>query len=421
MKSLDFAGRAIGRRTAFILAIASTALLTTNAEANEEGTEVLEAQVQKQQETIERQQEQINRLERRFDALEVGGVDEPVDAPVVETTQRRLRLALSGQVNRAVSVLSDGDDVGAFFVDNDTSNTRFRLVGSADVAEGLRVLARVEFGVSANNSSRVSQDNEQDGDVLEVRLGEILVESNKFGRLSVGRGFSVSDATAEVDLSRTQVITYSNWSLIAGGIQFFDGAADDLSGVTVGNGFGNRDGLGRDNRVSYETPRFAGFSLGAGVSSLSRFDGAVRWAGEGYGFQVAAAASVARFNASDIVDLRFSNSISALHTRSGLNLTFASGVDERDNTSMGQNYYAKAGWITRVFDAGESALAIDYTRTVNLPTRRDAGHGAGVSAVQHLARYGAEIYATARWVDLHRTGLDLKEIWLGATGVRLRF
>ena len=49
-------------------------------------------------------------------------------APTAPVTsgQERVKLAISGQVNRAVNMVDDGDNLKAYYVDNDASNSRAR-------------------------------------------------------------------------------------------------------------------------------------------------------------------------------------------------------------------------------------------------------------------------------------------------------
>ena len=80
---------------------------------------------------------------------------------------------ISGQINRAVNVANDGDNTEAYFVDNNTSNTRFRLVGSGEIAKDTTLGTVVEIAVSPNNSGDVSQDNQISDDFLDVRRADV--------------------------------------------------------------------------------------------------------------------------------------------------------------------------------------------------------------------------------------------------------
>ena len=59
----------------------------------------------------------------------------PAGAESVKATDPRVKVTLSGQINRAINVVDDGKDTDAFFVDNDASNSRFRLVAEGKFSQ----------------------------------------------------------------------------------------------------------------------------------------------------------------------------------------------------------------------------------------------------------------------------------------------
>jgi hypothetical protein len=93
---------------------------------------------------------------------------------------------------------------------------------------------------------------------------------------------------------------------------------DTLSNVRIGDAFNDFNGLNRRNRVRYDTPTFYGFRLATSAISDERYDAAVYWGGQGYGFEAAGAASIADPN-QDNTDFQYSGSFSLLHKDTGLN------------------------------------------------------------------------------------------------------
>ena len=110
------------------------------------------------------------------------------------------------------------------------------------------------------------------------RYVEAWVDSKRFGKLSLGKGDSASNSTAEVDLSGTDVVQYASIADIAGGLLFRTND-DDLTDISVSDAFSDFDGLSRQNRVRYDTPRFYGFALAGSAISNQRYDGGLTWAG----------------------------------------------------------------------------------------------------------------------------------------------
>jgi hypothetical protein len=341
--------------------------------------------------------------------------------PTVASGQERVKLAISGQINRAINVVDDGDKTKVYFVDNDVSNSRIRFVGTGEVTDDLTFGTQIELGISPNNSSKVSQDNEDDGDTFDERKVEIFADSQRYGRVTLGKGSMASDGSAEADLSGLDVIMYSGVADIAGGIKFHEEESEDLTDVTVGDVFLNFDGLGRKDRILYESPRFRGYSLASSFASDQRYDLALNWAGRGHGIKAAAAAAISELNKDD-VDYRLDGSFSVLHEATGLNLTASAGVDETDGADDPSNLYLKGGWLGEIFEIGNTGFGADFTRSDNLPDEGDYGYSVGLSAVQSLADYGTDFYAQLRWYQLDRDNQpDVDDVVVGTVGTRVKF
>jgi hypothetical protein len=404
----------------------------------------LEALVKDQQQLIEAQgrrladqEEKMERLTYRVNTMrqvrqrtilfseEDGGSENSVTSG-----SANVRLAVSGQVHRALNALDDGDSTELYHVDSDASNSRIRFVGTGRVDEDLSIGTNIELAISPNNSGQVNQNDQSAGDFIDQRIADLFIDHATYGRLSLGKGVAVSDGTAEVDLSGTDVVAYSGWTGVMAGMLFFDDDADALGDVTVGSAMGNIDGLGRQNRISYETPELFGFELGIGANQDERYDGAVRWAGQGYGLQLASAAGIAHYGNGNAIDYRLSGSVSLLHEETGLNLTLAGGMDDLDRDATpgnrtpdsSSNLYAKLGWLSSLFDLGKTAFAVDVSRGENRPTRDDDGYSVGGVVVQNFDRFGAQFYSQFRWIEFDRKGLfDFQDVNVGTAGVRVKF
>jgi hypothetical protein len=345
-------------------------------------------------------------------------------APVekgVTSGQERVKLAISGQVNRAVNIADDGKDTKAYFVDNDASNTRVRFIGTAKATDDLTIGSRIELSIAPNESSQVNQNNEESGDFFDQRWAEVSLDSKRFGKVSLGKGDTASNNAAEVDLSKTDVVAYASIADIASGLRFRQSSDDNLTGVKVSNAFSDLDGLSRKSRVRYDTPTFYGFSLAGSLVSDQRYDASLWWGGQGLGFKAVAAAAISNPNENN-TDYIYDGSFSLLHEATGLNLTMSGGLKERDDQGDNKNFYAKAGWLTRFFSAGETAFAVDYTRSVNFPTGRDDGYSVGGAVVQQFEDYGTELYLQYRLYSLDRdVEPSVHDINVGTLGARVKF
>jgi TolA-binding protein len=400
---------------------------------NSQTVERLERLIKEQQQQLESLQQQLNQLKQTAtdaqtqakeakSAFEESQKTERAVEKSVTSGQDRVKLAISGQVNRAVNLIDDGKNTDAYFVDNDASNTRVRFVGTAIATDDLTLGSRLEIAATSNESGDVSQDDEDSGDFFNVRWADVTLDSKRFGKIWLGKGDTASNNTAEVDLSKTDVVAYSSVADIAGGMLFRESSGDNsLTTVSVSDAFNNQDGLSRQNRFRYDTPSLWGFHLAGSAVSDQRYDGALFWGGQGYGFKAAAAAAIADPN-QDNTNLRYDGSFSILHENTGLNLTLSAGLLDRKDEGDPTNLYAKLGWLTRFFSVGETAFGVDYTHSVNLPTGRDKGYSVGGAVVQQFEDYGTELFLQYRLYSLDRDAApSVKDMNVGTVGARVKF
>ena len=339
----------------------------------------------------------------------------------VQPGNKNVSLELSGQVNRALLMAYDGDNTDFFNVDNDSSSTRFRLVGKYSGNHGFSLGGRIEVQVESNSTADVNQNNKRDDDddFFGLRRAEVWFDT-PYGRLWAGQGSTASDGAAEVDLSGTDLVTYSSIVDIAGGILFRDNNLDGLTGTTVGDVFSNLDGLGRDDRVGYDTPTIGGLKLSASwVTSDDHWDVALRYARDYGQLQVAAAVAYAQQKPS--FDSQLSGSMSALHS-SGFNATLAGGFQDIDNDEREPYYlYFKLGYTRQFFSFGQSGFSIDYYYGEEFDVIDDEGKSIGFGLVQKIDAFATELYLGLRDYDLDREGADLDNIFAVLMGARVKF
>jgi hypothetical protein len=414
-------------------------LLTMPAFAQDAGKDQeLQRVIDAQQKQLNAQQNQLDAQQKQLDTQRqlLQELQTQIESPAEEaktTVQtpggkvvtsgggKRVKLAISGQVNRAVNIVDDGKSTDAYFVDNDNSESRVRFVGTAEATDSLTIGSTIELSIAPNKAGEVDQNNQETNNVFDERIVEATLDSKRFGKLSLGKGHTASYGTASVDLSGTAVISYATIADTAGGMLFRQTSDDNLTNVRIVDAFNSFDGLSRKNRVRYDTPTFHGFHLATSAISDQRYDAAVYWGVQGYGFKAAGAAAFAYPNEDD-TDFQYDGSFSLLHEDTGLNLTLSAGLLERDNQGDAQNLYAKVGWLTRFFSFGETAFGVDYTRSLNLPTGRDDGYSVGVAAVQQFEEYGTEVYLLYRLHSLDRDAdPSVHDINVGSIGARVKF
>ncbi len=384
-------------------------------------------QLAQQADLLRQLQQQVGALQARSQATAVSAALaappvslQPHAPAVVASGNDKISLALSGHINRAVNLVNDGGRTKLYHVDNNADNTRIRLVGTARVSEDLSLGTRLEFVMTADDSSVVSQNSQAPGTFITTKWAELSLLSKHFGKLSLGKGSAATDSTNTVDLSRTDVVQYSSIPDIAGGI-LFKMKNGELSNTSLATAFNSLDGLGVASRLRYDSPQLYGFILSGSLVSGQRSDLALTWDGEGYGFQ-----AVAGFGLSNPklpgATLQYDGAYSLLHTSSGLNLTLAGGLLDRSVGSDATFVYAKLGWQTKLTRLGTTAFGVDYAQTRDMAEQGDTGRSISGAVVQAFDRYATELYLQYRLFSLARSAApSVYNTTVGTFGARVKF
>lgn len=400
--------------------------------ADQETLDRLEKIIKQQQAQIEAQQKTLEQLQGELESLK-GRVAAPAEktdkavsqAPAtVKTGNPKANLKLYGQVNKAVLFSNDGDDSNTYLVDNDNSSTRVGLAGSIKPNDHYEIGTLIEVEYQTNPSNLVNQDDKRISNTdFEKRHLDLYVDTSKFGKLSLGWGSAASENAAEVDLSGTSVVGYSSIPDMAGGQLFYDEDTDSLSNTAIRNVFGNWDGLGRDERIRYDTPALMGLVASTSYVTDGGGDFALRYNAKIATFKLAAAAAYADpGSTSDNIDDQLAGSVSLLHD-SGFNGTFALG--NRNNKQSGRDdssfYYAKFGYRANWCPLGVTSLAVDYGRFSDVNLDGDDADAIGLQMVQDFRDWGSEFYLGYRFHKLDRKGADYDNINAVMSGMRVKF
>ncbi len=382
---------------------------------------------------IEMQQAQIDALKAKVESMSETQAAQiqkaeapPAEIPkgVVKSHDEKVALKLYGQVDRAMLVGDDGNRTDTYFVDNDNSSTRFGMLAHVQANDDIKLGSKFEVQFESNSSSAMNQENKHGvgPNNFTERHFDFYIESKRFGKLSLGQGDTATNGTAEVDLSGTGLIGYSSVSDMAGSYLFYDQNTDSLPGTEIGDVMTNMDGMSRDDRVRYDTPKFYGFNLSGSVISGTAYDAALRYAQQFPGVKVAGALGWANSRSLKNWDNQVSGSISALLDM-GVNFTLAAGqrdYDEnrRDNAKY---WYGKIGYRKDFWDIGPTAFSLDYGEYRDISQNDDEAKTVGLMFVQKVNDWGTEFYAGYRWHDLDRDVEDFDNINAFMTGARLKF
>ncbi len=260
-----------------------------------------------------------------------------------------VKYKLSGQVNRAMVFTDDGEGTDIQFIDNGSSGTRWRMKGSEDIGNGMKVGFNWEWQRSSSDTGAASNT---------MRKAEVWF-SGGWGKVSLGQGDGAGNGTTEVDLSDTWNVAYTVRSSFGGGIAWRTGSGLSLAGgVTHGATFASFDAFSRYDRVRYDSPSLGPVTLSVSAGQANKYEGAVRWSQGIGGGQISAGLFYGQDNGA-MIDNRFGGSVSYLFSF-GTNLMVAYAENEPEaigaaSATTAKNWYLKVGhkW-------GNNAVSVSY-------------------------------------------------------------
>lgn len=381
-------------------------------------------------------------LEKRIKALEKAG------GQSVTRSKKTMKLVVSGHINRAISYQDNGTQSAFNHVTSNFSRTRVRWIGTGKINDDLSVKTHIELGnqsaigtqqdagdngdVDGNQAAPQDVDadglneNTDNGSALDERHIEFQVTSKSLGKIYMGQGISGSESTSEVDLSGTAIMSLNgNAELIGGGETWQRNNAGAGFG-TVGQAFTNLDGLGRRDRIRYDTPKFAGFQVTTSHGNEDAWDIALRYGGSFGGVKVKAA--IAHWDTESINGRSGINGSISVLLPFGLSLTVGAADQDSDEVNLTEDgtewRYAKVGYRFKGLELGETRLFLEYSENESTRVNTDESDYWGLGVVQIVEPLGAELYAG--WTTFHyERGVagvqDPDDVDRFAVGARFKF
>ncbi|NKB57982.1 MAG: porin [Alphaproteobacteria bacterium] len=347
----------------------------------------------------------LNVLEKRVEALEKAGRGQ-----TVQRSKKSMSLTVSGHVNRAIQFRDNGSESGVLHVTNNLSRTRVRWVGEGKINDDLTAGTLIELGNQSAISSRQDLGDNANADAasaLDERRIEFTITSKRLGQLTVGQGDTASEDTADVDLSGTGIATLSGDPVLLAGSEAFQ-LNNAAQGRTVGNVFSSFDGAGRRDRIRYDTPAFAGFTVAVAHHNADRWDAGLHYGATFGGVKVAAGLGYAD-DASRNFNKTFVGSLSVLLPM-GLSV------------SVGGETHGKIGYRFNRFPLGETRLAVEYSEVNDGAGVNEKARYYGAAAVQVIEPLGAELYLSYHNFSLDvGAGADPDDIDVVTAGARFKF
>ncbi len=141
-------------------------------DAQQKQMEAQQKQLDAQRQLLQDLQKQMESLVKEADTEEVPvAAEKPAAKPEVASTKapppvekvvttgggERVKLSISGWVNRAVNIVDDGKDTDAYFVDNDNAESRVTFTGTGKINDDLTLGSVIELTIAPNKASDVNQ------------------------------------------------------------------------------------------------------------------------------------------------------------------------------------------------------------------------------------------------------------------------
>jgi hypothetical protein len=240
----------------------------------------------------------------------------------------------------------------------------------------------------------------------------------------MGQGISGSESISEQDLSGTGVISLNGNDELIGGAETFQRGGTGAGLGTVGANATNLDGLGRRDRIRYDTPKFAGFQVTTSHGNEDAWDIALRYGGSFGGVKIKAAIG---HTDTEAINGRTSiaGSASVLFPF-GLSLTV--GAADQDNDRFGgftddTNWrYGKIGYRFKGLELGETRLFANYHTNDDVAGANRETTQWGLGVVQIVEPLGAELYlAYSNWELEVQGAADPDDVDRIAAGARFKF
>jgi predicted porin len=341
-----------------------------------------------------------------------------LEATVARKGNRVVSLQVYGDITLGLLAFDNGDQSDVFIVDNDAIGSVLGFKGEATLKPGWKAGYKMEFAVQSAVSSAVTEDEDDPADNFSIRYNYLYVESERWGRFSIGQQSTTSDGAAEVSIANVLISANPDHgtALSPGGV--------GAGGLTLGDYASDLDG-DRDDLVRYDSPTIYGFTASVAWGDNDYWDTALRFTKEYNSVKVAAAIAYADDQTSDIAADNFTQvigSVALLHVPTGLFANFATG--ERDfESGLNASFYFVQGGIERSWlPYGTTTIYGEYGNYEDIAAAGTEAELVGFGIVQHVDSAAMDIYAQARFWDIQDDAApDADELTTVLIGSRISF
>jgi hypothetical protein len=352
-----------------------------------------------------------------------------LEATTARKGNRVVTLQVYGTVAKGLLIVDNGDDSDTFIVDNDAITSILGFKGEATVKPGVKAGFNIELNVADASSGGVSFADDEGGNAggaLSIRKSFVYIESDRYGRVSLGQQSTAADGVTAVSLGNTLVSGSPDHS--------FSVEVGGAAGVGLAlNNFAQDFDAGRDDVIRYDSPSIYGFIVSASWGDNDYYDVALRFAKEWNSIKIAAAIGYQNFEDNNLLGDEgefeaLTGSISVMHVPTGLFAALMLGEKEVDGGADANFWYLQAGIERKWFEYGATTLYGEYGQYTDVATLTGDGESSeaerfGFGVVQHFDSAALDLYAQATFWDFELNGSDegLEELTTVMIGAKIDF
>jgi len=220
-----------------------------------------------------------------------------LEATTARKGNRKVSLTVSGHVHEALMYFDVSspdktvEESNVYIGTHNSSRSRFRFRGEAQINADWSAGFYMEFGVRRNALNDLSQDVSRKTTGIDIRHEALYVKSKTFGTIWLGWTGSATEGITEICLGCGLGNASPDYSFTVANLI----AARSFGGVenarfrNAGSASGFFPGEGdRRNMIKWISPTVAGFSISAAVGGDDFWDAALRYAGEFGSIRIAA-------------------------------------------------------------------------------------------------------------------------------------
>ena len=384
-------------------------------------TESIQQKLDQQQTELDSLKSEIELLKKQNDppANHEGSAHDSGKTYVLSNTSKT-DMDLSGRIHRVIMQVDDGASTNGFFMDSDQGPTMLRADIKSLKYNDWIVTGALEIGIQSNRSFNVSQDNPNPGTDIQTREANVNLQNKKYGKFSLGRGFSAAWVAPEIDLSGTVPAALLAVGNLAPGMLFVDRSNDQLSNIHVYDHFADTERLLLVDRFRYDSPHINNLQLSGTIAADSRWDMALRYYPTLANWTLRSALTYLHKPFQGL-DNRVELGASARHNETGLSLTLGWAYRDRTDGEDSHGYIGKLGWLSNLNSLGSTAFSIDYGKASDVRLLGDSSKSVGLFAYQKWEEVGLDFYAGYRLYEVKRPDIDLYPLKTFTLGIIYNF